>query len=447
MERPEGAEQSEELCSSMNSLFQAPSLNGRVQPSFALPRVVITGLGVLSSNGLGRQAYWEALAEGRSGIRPIERFDASTLPCQIAGELWGFDPLDFMKASVVKHWNRHVHQAVACTRLAVQDAELDKAGYDSERIAVAVGTSIGSPDEAYHGHMEAMESGGYKRIKKFASSAFSGHSATVHVSIDIGLRGPAITIASGCATGLDVLAWGCQQIRYGDVDAAVVGATESPIFPLSLASACSLGILSKTNDEPHRAMRPFNRYRDGVVLSEGACTLVLEREDRARARGAQILGEVAGVGAAAEGLSPLVLDKEGKALARAIGVALQDAGARPEDIDCIQAHGVSLEMYDRCETKAFKLALGRHAYRIPISAIKSMIGQPYSAGGLLGVGAVLMSFANGIVSPTINLDDPDPECDLDFVPLTPRLNDIDVGLVNAMSFGGTHSVAVLRRAA
>jgi 3-oxoacyl-[acyl-carrier-protein] synthase II len=409
--------------------------------------VVVTGIGVLSCNGIGREAFWKSIEAGKSGIRPITRFDADDLPCQIAGELQDFNPEDFMKKSVVRNWNRHVHQAVAASRLAVDDAELNAAKYDPERIAVGIGTSIGSPDEAYHGHMQAMETSGYKKIGKFASSAFSGHSATVHVSIDIGIRGPAITVSSGCATGLDVLTWGYNQIRLGQVDAAVVGATESPIFPLSMASACSLGILSKRNSEPTAAMRPFERHRDGIVLSEGACTVVLERADRARARGAQILGEVVGNGSAAEGASPLILDREGKTLARAVQHALRSSGASLTEIDCIQAHGVSLDMYDHCETNAYKRVFGEDVYRIPVSAVKSMIGQSYSAGGLLGLSAALLALNRDIISPTVNLDEPDPICDLDCVPNRARMNDVGAALVVAISFGGTHSATIVRKAA
>lgn len=412
-----------------------------------VPEVVITGVGVLACNGIGRKNFWNSLREGRSGIRTIKRFDASDFYCQIGGELEGFDPADFMSRSVVKNWHRHVHQGVAAARLAVADAELDKAGYADTRIAVSVGTSIGAPNEAYQGQVEAYQSGGYKKVNKFASSAFSGHAATVHVSIDFGLRGPAITIASGCSTGLDVLAWACNQIRLGHADAAVAGATESPLFPMSFATACSLGILSRRNDAPETAMRPFDRGRDGIVLSEAAVMLSLERADHARARGARILAQVLGHGSSCEARNPLILEKDGAALARACESALSEAGLRPHEIDHIQAHGVSLEMYDRCETNAYKRVFGEHAYRVPISGVKSMLGQAYSAGGLLGVAAALLALKEGFVAPTINLEDPDPECDLDFVPRTGRINDLETALVTSMCFGGTHSATILRRAA
>lgn len=407
--------------------------------------IVITGLGVLACNAIGREAFWDALKKGESGIRQVDRFDASEFPCRIAGQLWDFNPGDFMKRRIVRNWHRHVHQAVASARLAVEDSELASAGYDVDRIAVGFGTSIGNPNEAYRAQQEAYESKGFRNVSKLASSAFAGHSATVHVTIEFGLRGPAITISSGCTTGLDVLAWGTGQIQSGRSDSALVGATESPIFPMSFATACSLGILSKRNDEPEKAMRPFDRNRDGLVLSEAAVAVVLERAGCAKARGARILGEVVGNGSAAEALNPLILDKEGKALARAVEAALNEGGVSPNEVDHIQSHGVSLEMYDRCETEAFKKVFGDRAYRIPISAVKSMTGQAYAAGGLLGVASALLALDEGVVPPTINLEDPDPVCDLDFVPNHFRLNDVNTALVSAISFGGTYSATVLRR--
>jgi 3-oxoacyl-[acyl-carrier-protein] synthase II len=407
--------------------------------------IVITGLGVLASNGLGRRAFWDAIANGRSGIRVIDRFDASELPCQIGGQLWDFNPEDFMKKSVVRTWCRHVHQAIASARMAAEDAELKTAGYDPERVATGIGTSIGDPVEGYRAANEAYESGGYKKMPRLASSKFTGHSATVNVSIDFGFKGPAITISSGCATGLDTIEWGAEQIRRQRADAALVGATECPIFPMSYASGCSLGILSKRNAEPEKAMRPFDRHRDGIVLGESAVSVVLEREDRARARGAPIFARLLGFGSAAEASSALALDPEGKGLAQAIRNALHDAGATPADVDHIQAHGISFEMYDRSETNSYKRALGEWAYRIPISAVKSMAGQPYAAGGLLGVAAGTLALENGCISPILNLEDPDPECDLDFVPQRARLNDVSTVLVSAMSFGGTHSALLMGR--
>jgi 3-oxoacyl-[acyl-carrier-protein] synthase II len=408
-------------------------------------RVVITGVGVLACNGTGRDAYWNALERGESGIRHVTRFDPSDFPCRIAGELRDFNPEDYLKRVDVRRWNTHVHQSVACAKMAFDDATLASARYAPERVAVGFGTSVGSPDEHYLQYRQTYESLGWQKIDKFASSASSGHSSTANASVYLGFRGPATTIASGCATGLDVMAWGVTQIRLGHADAAVVGASESPVTPLTMAVSCALGIVSCRNEEPERAMRPFDRDSDGIVLSEGAGAVVLESYEHANARGAPIYAEVAGYGAASEALNPLLIDPEGVALARAIAIALREAGMSPHELDATVCHGVSLPMYDRSETQSFKRALGEHAYRIPMTACKSMTGQPYAAGGLLGAAAALLMFEKGIVSPTINLDNPDPRCDLDYVPNHPRVNDVASALVTAMSFGGTHAAIVLRK--
>lgn len=407
--------------------------------------IAVTGFGVLACNGMGKDAFWEALQAGRSGIRRIERFDPSPYPCQIGGELWDFDPEDFMRKADVRRWHRYVHQALASTRMAIEDSEVLSAGLDPERIAVGVGTSAGAPDDHYLKYREQFEQNGWRKINKFASSAQSSHSSTVNISVNFGLRGPATTLASGCATGLEIIDWGAQQIRSGRADAAVVGSTEAPLTAMTLAVSCSLGILSKRNDAPELAMRPFDRDSDGLVLSEAAATFVLERADIAVARGAQIYALIGGYGASSEALSPLTIDEEGGALALAIEKSLATAGVAPHELDVAFCHGASLPMYDRGETNAYKRALGDWAYRIPISATKSMVGQPYAVGGMMGAGGALLALNQGIIPPTINLDNPDPLCDLDFVARESRVNDVNTALVTAMSFGGTHNALVMRR--
>ncbi len=408
--------------------------------------VVITGIGVVASCGIGRSSFWESLINGKSGIHQITRFDVSDLPCQIAGELEDFNPEDYMRKHEARRWHRHVHLAVAAAKLAAQDSNIAGAKYAPERLAVAMGTSAGTPDEYYFTHREAYETHGWKKIDKMASSASTAHAATANVSAELRLQGPAATFASGCATGLDVIRWGTEQIRRGLADAAVVGATEAPLTLLTLAATCSMGILSTRNAEPAKAMRPFDRGGDGIVLSEGAAAVVLEDADKAHARGAPAFAEVLGYGTSSEGRNPILIDREGQALARAISSAVKDGGIRPEDIDGALCHGVGLKMYDRSEVAGYKEALGRHAYRIPISATKSMTGQPYSVGGLWSVAAAALTLTRGIVPPTINLEDPDPECDLDFVPQKARRNDVRTSLITAMSFGGNHSALLLRKA-
>ena len=408
--------------------------------------VVVTGAGVLACNGMGLDSFWKAIVSGASGIRTVDRFDVENLPSKIAGQLWDFDPSDYLSKKVVDRWYRATHQAVVASILAVEDAEFASAGYDPERVAAGIGTSFGATDEMYHHNRRTFETQGWRGMDKLSSSATSDHAPTATVGSHFGFRGPAITIGSGCSTGIDMLAWGRKQVSSGLADAALIGATETPLNELLYASTCALGILSERNNDPDKAMRPFDAKSDGFVLSEAAVVLVLERASSARARGAKIYAEVAGCGASAEGRNPLILDKEGDALARAMEAALREAGVLPDELDCAQSHGVSVKMYDRCEASAYRKALGANAYRIPISANKSMIGQAYSVGGLLGVVCAMMSLKTGVVPPTINLETPDPECDLDFVPKESRLNDPASAIVTALSFGGTHTAAVLKRA-
>jgi len=406
--------------------------------------VVITGIGVLSCNGIGREAFWDALEHGRSGIGRVDRFDPTPFPCHIAGQLWDFDPNDFVLKADIRRWHRTVHQTLAATQLAIDDAEFLTAGYRQEKIAVAMGTSVGSPDEDYDQYCTTINNEGWQALDKFSSSASSGHSSTATVTAKYKFQGPTVTIASGCATGLDVMSWGVHQIRGGNADAAIVGATEAPINAPIFGVSSALGILSQHNDDPEHAMRPFDETGDGLVLSEAAVTLVLERADRAKARGARILAEIAGNGSSAEGTNPLVLQRDGLAISRAIDEALDDAGLMPNELDCIHCHGVALPMYDKSEVNAYKRSFGKHAYRIPITAPKSMVGQAYAVGGLINVASATMSLNTGIIPPTINLEVPAPECDLDFVPNTARLNNPNNAMVTAMSFGGTHGASILK---
>jgi 3-oxoacyl-[acyl-carrier-protein] synthase II len=406
--------------------------------------IVITGIGILSCNGIGREAFWDALEMGKSGIGPVDRFDTSPFPCHIGGQLWDFDPNDFVLKADIRRWHRTVHQALAATQLALTDAEFDNANYNNQKIAVGMGTSVGSPDEEYDRYCSTINEEGWQALDKFSSSASSGHASTATITAKYGFQGPAVTFASGCATGLDVMSWGVHQIRSGHADAAIVGATEAPINAPIFGVSSALGILSQHNDEPEKAMRPFDESGDGLVLSESAVTLVLERADRAKARGARILAEIAGSGSSAEGNNPLVLQRDGLAISRAIDDALEDAAMMPSELECIHCHGVSLPMYDKSEVNAYKRIFGSHAYRMPITAPKSMVGQAYAVGGLINVTSAAMSLNTGIIPPTINLEVPAPECDLDFVPSFARLNGPKNAMVTAMSFGGTHGASILR---
>jgi 3-oxoacyl-(acyl-carrier-protein) synthase len=409
--------------------------------------IVITGVGVLACNGIGREAYWDALENGRSGIGIVDRFDISELPCKIAGQLWDFNPHEFMSKADVKRWHRNVHQAVAAAKFALDETQFDEAHYDPNRVAVGIGSSISSRDEEYDRDRTISDNGGWEEMDKFASSTSSAHAATANVTAKHGFCGPAITIGSGCATGLDSVMWGVSQIRNGLADAAIVGATETPITSPVFNSGLAMGILSQQNNDPAKAMQPFSKHSDGIVVSESSVVLLLERAEIAKQRGAHIFAEVAGAHSTSEGRNPLLLQRNGEAVSRAITGALQHAGLNTTDLDSIQSHGVGLSAYDAAEVQAYKTALGEHAYRVPISAVKSMTGQPYSVGGLLGLAGGLMSLETGVIPPTINLHEPAEGCDLDFVPNEARLNRPENVLVTAMSFGGTHSALILRKVA
>ncbi|MFP6583938.1 MAG: beta-ketoacyl-[acyl-carrier-protein] synthase family protein [Candidatus Hydrogenedentota bacterium] len=409
--------------------------------------IVITGIGVLAPNGIGRAEFWDALENGRSGIRLLDRFDPLDLPCRIAGQVWDFDPHQYLSKANVKRWHRVVHQSVAATKLAMEDAQFDDAGYDLERVAVAIGSSVSDRDEEYDQIRVAIAEHGWSGIEQFSSSTNSAHASTANVCAQYKFRGPAITIGSGCATGLDTIAWGTNQIRNGHADVAIVGASENPVTYPVMCCAQAIGILSQNNDEPDKAMRPFDHDGDGLVLSEAAVVLVLERASTARKRNAPIFAEIAGGGAASEGGNALLLERSGEAVSRAVLGAVRNAGMNPQDVDCIQAHGAGLSTYDKAEVQAYRTAFGAHATRIPISAVKSMTGQPYSVGGLLGVAGGCMSLTTGIIPPTINFTSPAEGCDLDFVPNEARLNAPSNVLVTAMSFGGTHSSLMLRKVA
>jgi 3-oxoacyl-(acyl-carrier-protein) synthase len=329
----------------------------------------------------------------------------------------------------------------------LDDSQFEDAGYSANRVAVGIGSSISSRDEEYDRMRDKIDMNGWSALDKFSSSTSSAHASTANVCSKFGYCGPAITIGSGCSTGLDSLSWGVNQIRSGLADAAIVGASETPLTYPAFCGSLAIGILSELNDTPEKAMRPFDRSSDGLVLSEASVVLVLERASTARARRAPIFAEVAGSCSQSEGGNPLLLQRNGDAVSRAVLGALRAAGLNPEDVEALQAHGVGLSTYDKAEVQAYKTALGDHAYRVPISAIKSMTGQPYSVGGLLGVAAGCMSLTTGIVPPTINHESPAEGCDLDFVPNEARLNAPNNVVVTAMSFGGTHTSVVLRKVA
>jgi 3-oxoacyl-[acyl-carrier-protein] synthase II len=404
-------------------------------------RVVITGLGVIAPNGIGKDTFWQNLVAGKSGIDYITAFDPSPYPCHVAGEVRDFDPKAFMTARRAKTMGRFSQFAVAATRLALEDANVNIDTTLSSSTSIFYGTSINGGGDIAARALEGLIREGVGAINPWAALEYPPHATSSYVAIEFGITGPALSLSSNCCTGIDAINQGFKHISEGLSDMAVVGGCDAPIFPLAFGAFCALGALTKRNDAPRKASRPYDLQRDGIVISEGAATLVLEELDAARERGARIYGEVLGHGSASEAIGMRKGDLSGKRMASAISDAIRQAGLVAEDIDHINAHGSSLPDYDICDTNAFKEALGTHAYKIPISSIKSMIGQPVSAAGTIQAAAACLSLREQVVPPTINQETSDSRCDLDYVPNASRVARVRTVLINGHSFGG--SVAAL----
>lgn len=408
-------------------------------------RVVITGLGVVSPCGIGIDAFWDSVREGRSGISWITSFDASNLYCRIAGEVRNFDPTDYMPAADARRATRFSHLAVAAARLAVEDAVLDLGRLDPFRVGVVFGTSVAGlaavSEDIYAGFVER----GLSHCGPTDCVETTPHAATAHVIIALRVKGPNASTATGCCAALDSFALARDMLLSGEADVVVAGGTEACVREFSMSLLCKTGVLTHYNEEPEKASRPYDATRDGLVVSEGAGALVLETAEHALSRGARIYAEILGYGAATEGKHLVIPDPSGVELARAFSFALNESRLSPQDIDYVCAHGISNQGYDAADTRAVKMVLGERAYNIPVSSIKSTTGQPFAAGGAWQAAASCMAIRDCVVPPTINYRYPDPQCDLDYVPNRARTARVDTVMINSHSFGGTHSALILRR--
>ncbi len=410
-------------------------------------RIVITGIGVLSPNGTDRESYFTALKEGRSGIRVITHFDPASLPCRIAGEV-DFDPARWVDAKNIRHVSRTVPLAIGATDEALRDAKLDPLAVDLEtrrEIGVMLGSGGGAVEFS-----ERMYELWYKGATKQASiySVPSGTIGTIasEISMAYDLHGFSHLISTGCTSSTDAIGYAYRNLKLGVCDYIVTGGADAAITEAVMTGFCIMRIVSNTwNDDPTKGSRPFTANRDGFVLSEGAWMFVMEREETARARGAHIYAEVAGYGSTCDAYHRVRMDESGEEPARAMMLAMKDAGVDPAEVGYVNYHGTSTDLNDRIETRAVKLAFGDHATRLAGSATKSMIGHPQGACGSAGVAATLMAFRDDILPPTINLDSPDPECDLDYIPNIARPARIDVAVCNTIAFGSKNSALVLRR--
>lgn len=415
-----------------------------------IPRVVITGMGVVSPNGIGKEAFCRAILAGQSGVKRISRFDPSDLPVHIAGEIAEFDELAWVDAKERKHVSRVVPLAIAASTEALHDAGLDPSAMSLEQqrqIGVILGSG-GGAQEFSEQQYRLWHSGNVKQVSLFCIPSGTMGTISSEVSMRFGFRGYSHVVTTSCTSSTDALGYALQHIQAGTQPMFLVGGVDAPITPGIIKGYTLLRALTQSwNHAPERASRPFSADRNGFVLAEGSWMFVVEDYDHARARGARIYAEVAGYGCTCEAFHRVRLSESGEEPARAITLALREARLTSQDIQYVNLHGTSTELNDRVETRAIKIALGQRAHRIPMSALKSQIGHPQGACGTAGVAATIVAMEHSAVPPTINLDVSDPECDLDYVPEVGRKTQIEHAICNCVGFGSKNSTLVLRKLA
>jgi len=405
--------------------------------------VVVTGIGPATPIGIGVDDFWAGATSGRNGIRRIERFDPAALPVMLAGEVDGFQASDWLEPKEARRTDRFVHFAVASAKLAWDDAGRPEVA--SDRAGVVFATGIGGIEWLLNQH-DVLRDKGPGRVSPFMVPALMANAAAGHIAMIYGFTGPNLCTISACASSNHAVGEGMRLVRDGYVDLCVVGGAEAATLPLTIAAFAQMTALTK-NPDPESASRPFDADRDGFVLSEGACALVLETEDRARARGARVYGEVAGYGASADAFHITAPDPKGSGAALALRRALDDAGEEPEAVDYVNAHGTSTQLNDASETKAIKAALGEDvAHEVAVSSTKSMTGHMLGAAGAVEAAACLLAIQSGVIPPTIHYRKTDPDCDLDYVPNEARQADVRLAVSNSFGFGGQNAVVAFRRA-
>ncbi len=408
-----------------------------------MQRVVITGLGAITPVGNTVEEFWKNLQSGVSGIDTVIQFDPSNLPVRIAGEVKGFEARNYMDIKASRRMSRAAQFSVAASRQALEDANLEITPANAEQTAVVINSGGGGLCETYYETL-AMERKGPERVSPFYVPMMAPNMVSCQVSITFGITGPAMTALAACASGVTAFLDAVRLLRAGEAQVAVTGGTEASLNPLSLASLANMQALSRRNAEPSKACRPFDRDRDGFVFAEGAVVMVLETLEHARGRGARIIAEVLGGAQTSDAYHITAPSPGGSGAARAIQKALTSTGLEAHDIGYIVAHGTGTPLNDAAETQAIKTAFGEYAYRVPISSPKSMVGHLLGgAGAISGLTAVL-AIRDGLVPPTINLDHPAPDCDLDYVPNQARRVPVKAALINGFGFGGQNAVAVFK---
>lgn len=406
-------------------------------------RVVVTGLGVVSAIGIGKDMFWESLKAGRSGVKRISTFDVSSYSCQIAAEISGFDPVDFISLQQARRIDRFAQMALTAARLSIRDACLNVDGKNQCSIGIILGTSVGTLCYAEQ-QIALFYEKGIKRINPFFATSVIHSSAVTQIMLDLKIKGPCRTVTTACASATCSIGEAFHAIRNGEVDVVLAGGAEAPITPLVLATLDSLQLLSTDNDRPEAAFRPFSKYASGFVLGEGAGILVLEDLEHALRRDARIYAEVVGFGASSDAYHVMAFDPVFERPVAAIHAALKDAKMSPPDIGYINLHGIAVPDHDRGEVSLLKLALGEAMYRIPVSATKPLTGHTLGAGGALELIACCLMMHNGFLHPTINFSDSDPLCDLDFIPNVGRCQKVNAMMSLSFGFGGYNAACIIR---
>jgi 3-oxoacyl-[acyl-carrier-protein] synthase II len=409
-----------------------------------LRRVVVTGMGVVAPNGIGVDDFWSSIVRGGSAVGPITCFDASSYPSQIAAEVHRFDPADYMEPRNAKRLDRFAQFALAAAQMAVEDANIDFSQHDPYRAGVFIGTAIGGGKTIENQHAIFFEKG-LKRVSPYTAVTISTHSASGVIACEYKLRGPNTTIAAGCNSGLDAVYLASNAIHLGDADAMVVGASEAPITPFGYAIFCASGFLSRANSTPQKAVKPYDQQADGMVLGEGGAVLVLEELQMALERGAHIYGEVVSHSALNEAFDLFGVDTQNGTMARNFRQAMKKSNVRMPEFDYINAHGNGILSYDIGETQAIKEVFGPLAYTIPVSSFKPVTGHSISVSAVYQVVTSLLAIRDGVIPPTINVEHPAPQCDLDYVVRGPIKKGVNTVLINAHGFGGRLTALIVRK--
>ena len=407
-------------------------------------RVVVTGMGLVIPTGIGVETAWKNVCEGKSGIGPLTRFDTNGFETKIAAEVKNFNPELYIDKKEIKRMDLFVQYAIAATKEALEDAQLAITPENSEKIGVIVGTGLGGLPTLEKYHKILLERGP-GRISPFFIPMLIANLASGHIAIQFGPKGPNTCVVTACATGAHCIGDAFRAIVYGDAEAMIAGGTEANITPLTIGGFNAMKALSTKNDEPEKACRPFEKNRDGFVVAEGAGIVLLEELKFALNRNAKIYGELVGYGYTGDAYHITAPSPDGDGAVRCMRMALKDAGLGPEDVDYINAHGTSTPLNDLTETIAIKAVFGDHAKKVPISATKSMTGHLLGAAGSTEAIFTLLAIRDGIMPPTINYEEPDPQCDLDYVPNVARRQPLNIAMSNAFGFGGTNATLIFKK--